>query len=123
MSIKGTNTVEAAADLSAIQYHIMRLSAVNKCNMSSNAADSDMCGILQNKPQSGEPATIQYFGPGRAVAGATVTAGDHITCDGSGRAITVTSGSMSLGQALETGASGNTIDIVQYYPVRWAGAP
>ncbi len=121
---KETFTAEAAADLSAAQNHILRLSAANACNISSLATDSDMCGILQNKPQSGEYASIQYSGEGRVVVGAAVTAGDHLTCNGSGRAITVTSGSMALGQALETaGADGQLIDIIQYYPVRWAGAP
>lgn len=124
MSDQATNTLEAAANLSAVQYHIMRVSAANKCNISSQATDSDMCGVLLNKPQSGEAASIAYSGRGRAVAGAAITAGDHLTCNGSGRAITVTSGSMALAQALEAaGADGQLIDIVQYYPVRWAGAP
>ena len=124
MSDQATNTLEAAANLSALQYHIMRISAANKCNVSSQATDSDMCGILLNKPQSGEGASIAYSGRGKVVAGGAVTAGDHITCNGSGRAATVTSGQVALGQALETsGADGQIIDIVQYYPVRWAGAP
>ena len=124
MSDKATNTLNAAADLSALQYHIMRVSAVNACNVSSQATDSDMCGVLQNKPQSGEGASIQYSGRGRVVAGGVITAGDHLSCNGSGRAATVTSGQMAFGQALETsGADGDNIDIIQYYPVRWAGAP
>ena len=124
MSDIATNTLNAGADLSALQYHIMRISGVNACNVSSQATDSDMCGILLNKPASGEGASIQYSGRGRVVAGAAVTAGDHVTCNGSGRAATVTSGQMALGQALETsGADGQIIDVIQYYPVRWAGAP
>ena len=124
MSEELVHTINAAASLVNQQYHIMRISGANQCNVSSQATDSDMCGVLLNKPGSGEGASIKALGLGKVVAGAAITAGDHLTCNGSGRGITVTSGSMALGQALETaGADGDMISIVQYYPVRWAGAP
>lgn len=120
-----TMTLEAAADLSAIQYHFVRLSAANKTNLASQAANSATLGVLLNKPKSGEFASIGYFGEGKITAGAAITAGDVLTTNGSGRAAVVTSGSlqMACARALETaGADGDIIKAVFFPPVRWVGA-
>lgn len=119
-----TYTAQAAADLSGKQYHLVRISAANKCNMASDAADYALGGVLHNKPESGEAATIIAAGPARVMAGAAITAGKHIMTNGSGRAITVTSGNMSCGKALDAaGADGDIIDILVFPPFRWSGAP
>src|SRR3989304_906499 len=96
-----TLTVATAADLSAFQYNVVRGAGAGLCNVASNAADSDMIGVLQNKPESGKAASIAFAGLSKVVAGAAITAWDNLTVNGSGRAITVTSGSMCLGQAVE----------------------
>lgn len=115
--------VEAAADLSGKQYHIMRYSAANNVNQGSLATDSALCGVLQNKPQSGDHATIGYLGISKIVAGAAITAGDIITTNSSGRAATVASGEIAVGRALvAAGANGDIITSVLFPPVRWAGA-
>lgn len=119
-------TLEAAADLSAKQYHIVRLSAANLCNQASLATDSDTIGVLQNKPQSGEFATVAFAGLSKVVAGAAITAGDVFSSNGSGRAITVVSGDlgMSVGRAITApGADGDVFDAQIWPPVRWVGAP
>lgn len=119
-----TLTLQAAADLSLFQYKAIRGAGAASCNVASNAADSDMIGILINKPASGEFASVAYSGMSKACAGAAVTVYDQLTVNGSGRVITVTSGSMCLGQALEAaGADGDIITVLLSKPVRWAGAP
>jgi len=116
-------TMKAAADLSGVQYHIMRQDAAHSCNVASEAVNSTMIGILQNKPESGENATIADEGISKVVAGAAITQGLHVTCNGSGRAAAVGSGDVALGRALEAaGADGDIISIRAYPPVRWAGA-
>lgn len=118
-----TLTRQAAADLSAKQYHFVRGSAAGKCNQSSLDTDSAMLGVLQNKPKSDEFATVGFLGKSKVVAGAAVTADDIITTNSSGRAVTVTSGDMAGGRALETaGADGDIITALLFPPVRWAGA-
>jgi len=117
-------TLLAAADLSGKQYHIVDQSAAKSCNMASLATDNQVAGVLQNKPQSGEHATIADMGISKVVAGAAVTQGKHLTTNGSGRAITVTSGDMAIGRALEAaGADGDVISARLYPPFRWSGAP
>jgi hypothetical protein len=117
-------TLKADADLSAKQYHIVRQSAAKSCNLASLATDVTVAGVLQNKPQSGEHASVCDLGISKVVAGAVITQGKHVTCDTSGRAITVTSGDMAVGRALEAaGAAGDIIGVRLYPPFKWSGAP
>src|SRR5438128_12454740 len=121
-----TLTLEAAADLTAQQYHIVRLSAAQKCNFSSDATNSAVVGVLQNKPRvspSPEFATVAYLGKSKIVAGAAITVGAILANNGSGRAATITSGQMAVGRALETAsADGDIITALLFPPQRWAGA-
>jgi len=116
-------SANAAADLSGKQYHIMILSGENAVNQASLATVSTICGVLTNKPASGQTAAIQFGGPGRVTAGAAITAPAFITTDSSGRAVAVASGGMAIGRALQTSAAtGDVIDVILMPPVRWAGA-
>ena len=118
-----TLAFSAAADLSGKRYHFMRQSAEGSCNMGSLATNSALIGVLQNKPESGENATIAYSGKSKVTAGAAVTAGAMVTTNGSGRAVAVASGGMAGGRALQAaGADGEIISVLLFPPIRWAGA-
>lgn len=117
-------TLEAAVDLSAKQYHFVRFSGANLTNQASEAVNSGLAGILLNKPQAGEFASIQYAGKTKITAGGAITANDIVTTNGSGRAATVASGQMAAGRALQTaGADGDVIPVLLFPPFRWSGAP
>jgi len=119
-----TVTLKAAADLSGKQYHAVRMSAANACNQASLSTDSAIVGVLQNKPQSTEAATVGYMGISKITVGGVVTAGDVLTSNSSGRAATVASGQIAIGRALETSTqNGDVITAILQSPVRWAGAP
>lgn len=82
-----TITLEALADLSGKQYHIMRVAGAGQCNLASEAVDQNVVGILQNKPAaSGRAASVAVSGETKAVAGAAITAGDFVTTNEIGRA-------------------------------------
>lgn len=119
-----TFTAKAAADLSAHQYNIVRLSAENTVNVASLATTSTIAGVLLNKPSAaGQAATVAYFGPARVRAGAATATNLHFTCNGSGRAVAVASGGIAMGRILEAAtADGDIVDCILYPPVRWAGA-
>lgn len=127
MAVKGpleTYTLEAAADLSGKQYHIVRLSAADKCDQASYNLDTNIIGVLQNKPQAGEFATIADGGISKVVAGGTVSVGNPVTTNGSGRAVAVTSGSNArvIGTALEAAsADGDVISVRLNRPYPWPG--
>jgi len=123
MSYNEDTTYTAAADLSGKQYHFVRQDAARSCNLASLSTNSALAGVLQNKPQSGEAATVRDNGTSKVVAGGAVTQGVHVTNNGSGRATAVTSGGMAAGRAIEAaGGDGDIIEVRLYPPVRWAGA-
>jgi hypothetical protein len=116
-------TFTAAADLSAHQNNIMRLSAENTVHVASLATNSAIIGVLTNKPKLGKSAAVQYSGKCQVRAGAAVSANALITCNGSGRAVAVASGGMSIGRAIEAAtADGDVIETILFHPIRWAGA-
>ena len=120
-----TFTLKAGADLSGKQYIIGRISAAGEVNQASLATDSDMVGVQQNKPDTatGAAVTVGDLGISWIIAGAAVTAGAVMTTDSSGRAITVASGQIAIGRAIDTaGAAGDQIRAQLFPPVRWAGA-
>lgn len=113
----------ADADLSGKQYHIVRLTASKGTNLASLATTSAIGGVLQTVSSSGDRASVGYHGVSKVVAGAAVADNAFFTTNGSGRAVTVTSGDMTVGRALEAaGADGEVITSLIFTPFRWSGA-
>ena len=116
--------LSAAADLSAYQYRVVRLSAAKAVNVASNnlgtSAVGLAAGILQNKPSAaGRAASVAVSGLSKAVAGATVTVNALVTHDGSGYVIDAVSGSTVIGRALEAAAAQETFSVMLQPPVKW----
>lgn len=105
-------TLEADADLSTHQYRFMEVSGVHNCGTVS-ASGQRVLGVLQNKPDaSGAAATVAVHGVSKVEAGGTVTAGDEIATDASGKAVTAASGTQSVGVALTSGTSTELIAVL-----------
>lgn len=118
-----TFTAKAAADISAHQHNIMYLSAEDAVSVASLCTNSAICGVLVNKPESGQHATIAYAGIGRVRAGGAISTNVIITTNGSGRAAACTSGDMGMGRLLEAAtADGDVVRALLFTPIRWAGA-
>ena len=115
-----TLTMKAGADLSALQYHIMRDIADGTTNIASEAISNQMLGVLQNKPAAtNRAATIGYEGISKVVAGGAVTRGLLITTNGSGRAANATSGDMVFGRALDPATTnGEVISALIFAPFK-----
>ena len=98
-------SLEASTDLSSYQYRFVKLSTTQLalCGDGQNAI-----GVLLNDPAAQARAGNVMVGSGvtKVVAGGNVTAGDLISSDASGRAVTAVSGDFLLGHALETSTSG-----------------
>jgi len=67
-------------------------------------------GLLQNKPKSGEDATVGYSGHMKGVAGAPIAAAARLMVTTSGYLITCTSGNIPVGKSLASAASGATVE-------------
>lgn len=91
--------VTAAADLSAKQFFCVKVTAENAVNLA--GAGEAVDGVLQNKPTSGQEATVWGVGSTtKAVAGAAVAAGADVTPDANGKLVTAGTGDYILGRAL-----------------------
>ncbi len=84
------------------QYRFVQLTGrdVHLCSASGQAA----LGIVQNKPQDNEHATVCHFGHTKVSLGNSLGAGSLIMTDNTGFGIAVASGGATLGRLL-TGAS------------------
>ena len=107
-------TFEAGADLSAKQYYFVKLSAANTVNVCTAITDIPI-GILQNKPGSGEAATVCLFGISKVSANGTLAAGNLIGTSADSQADAIAAGSdttvYTMGQALEAAAAGDTVSM------------
>jgi hypothetical protein len=78
MSYNETISVRAGADLRAKQYFAVEIDGTL------SGAPLVTAGILANKPNNGEDATIVYAGRSKFRAGGTVTAGGLLTVNSTG---------------------------------------
>ncbi len=99
--------VDAGTDLRASQYKAVTIGGTIAANGETTV------GLLQNKPGSGEDASLGFMGRSRFVAGAAIAAGAQITIVSNGFAITATSGSTVIGRngrsAVSSGATGEAM--------------
>jgi len=112
--------MQAAADLRTLQYRILRASAAGECNVASNPGGGadDLIGVLQNKPNSGQHASVGYIGITKCIASATVAANRMVSTNSNGGAIHAASGDWAVGMALTAGEDGEFITMQLLSPAR-----
>ena len=101
----------AAEDLSDMQYKILNVHGANTVKLRV-AAGAGVLGVLNNKPENGEIATVVVGGLTRCYAGGTVTAGSWITVTASGTGLAATSGQYILGKSITGVASGGLFKLL-----------
>ena len=108
----------ATQDMRTKQYRALRASAAGECQIASNAvlAPGEIIGVLQNKPNSGQNATVGYAGVSKVYCGSTVTANRMITIQASGQATNAASGDYAFGFALGAGVSGEVVSALLFQP-------
>lgn len=98
-------TFEAAADLSAKQFHFVKLTAANTVNVCTATTDNPV-GVLQNKPSAaGRPAVVRIFGMSKVVASGAISAGALLATEADAEAGIPATNDPVVGKALEA-ASG-----------------
>ena len=104
----------ANADLSAKQYfgiEPVAASGVTKAALAGNG--EDIIGVLQNKPESGEAATIAISGVTKASAGGVITAGGNVALDAAGEFVAAASGDVIVGVNVgKTTADGDIFELL-----------
>jgi len=101
----------ASADLSAKQFHFVKLASATTVDVCSGVTDKPI-GILQNSPASGQAAEICIFGITKVVSDGTTAAGNLIGTSSDGQAAVYTTTDTTkyiCGQAIEAGAASEVI--------------
>jgi hypothetical protein len=85
-------TREAGADLSAKQFHFVKLNSSSQVIAVAAVTDIPF-GVLQNDPDaSGKEAEIMVSGVSEIIAGIALTIGTQVTVDNTGRAAVAVAG-------------------------------
>ena len=105
-------SLEAAADLSAEQYTFFDVDTSGEAAQQTSAGGRAIGVLLNNPDAQGKAAEIQIAGVAKVTAGATVTAGDNVQSDTTGRAILAASSDHVLGIALTGGAVNEVIRVL-----------
>lgn len=102
----------AAADLSAKQYHFVKLASATTVNVCTAITDVPI-GVLQNTPTSGQAAEVCIFGITKVVADGILAAGNIIGTSNDSQADAISRGTDTtvtiMGQAIEAAAAGETV--------------
>lgn len=100
-------STEAGADLSDKQYRAIDIDGTL-------ATETDEAfGVLQNKPESGEPGALAVMGKMKGIAGAAISAKARLKVASGGFIITATSGSGLCGKNLNVSVgSGDTFSFI-----------
>ena len=103
----------ASADLSAKQYHFVKMSGNNTVTVCAAITDVPI-GVLQNNPASGGAAEVCLFGISKVVADGTLAAGNVIGTSADGQADAIAAGTdttvYTMGIALSAAAAGDTVE-------------
>ncbi len=102
-----TISLNAAADLSALQFTFVTTNAAGKC--AAAGAGANATGVLMNKPLADHAATIGTNGIVKVKAGAAFTAGVKLMVDATGRAITATGGNHVAAMSMESASAANEL--------------
>lgn len=104
----------ASADLSAKQYHFVKMSGNNTVTVCAAITDVPI-GVLQNTPSSGQAASVCLFGITKVVADGTLAAGNLIGTSADGQADAIVAGTdttvYTMGIALNAAAAGETVEM------------
>lgn len=92
------------------QYRFVKITGAKQCGLA--AADVDVVGIAQNKPQvAGQAVTVAIRGISQVLAGGAFAPGDKIDTDGTGRAVKASTGN-GIAIAVEAAGGANQLSSV-----------
>lgn len=94
-------TLVAAADLSAKQYHFVKLDSSGQAAVITANTDRAI-GVLQNAPTAGQEAEVLVVGGTKLVAGEAVAEGAVLSTTSAGKADSITVGSATTQYILGT---------------------
>mgnify|MGYP003628242359 CR=1 FL=1 len=101
-------TLEAHADLSAKQFHFVKIHSANKVSLCTAITDAPI-GVLQNKPEAGQAAAVRVWGVSKLSADAAITAGAILGTSTDSQAQTAVATNVVCARALEAAGAASVI--------------
>jgi len=105
----------ASADLSAKQYHFVKMSGNDTVTVCAAITDVPV-GVLQNAPASGGAAEVALLGVTKVVADGTLAAGNLIGTSADGQADAIAAGTDTMvylmGVAVSAASAGQTTTMI-----------
>nr|BAL52630.1 hypothetical protein HGMM_F01H12C02 [uncultured prokaryote] len=103
----------AGVDLSSHQYSFVSLDSNGKLVLGTQT--TPVIGVLINDPKAGQTGTV-FVGNGvvQLKLAGSVSRGDVITTNASGKGVTATAGKKGLGVALQSGVAGEVIAVLLF---------
>lgn len=110
-------TPGSAEPNSGFQYRFVKVTGAKTVGLATAAANEQVIGVLQNKPQVvGQAATVALSGVSLVQAAGTVNAGDGVKVNATGQAVAHVAGtddeSLRVGTAVTAGASGALFSVL-----------
>jgi hypothetical protein len=106
---------EAGEDLSSNQFQFVTMESDGKVDLADAETDI-VLGVLQNKPEAGQSATVMISGVTKVEADETLAAGDLVHASADGQAAVFAAGTdttkYSAGLVLEGAAAGELATIL-----------
>lgn len=104
---------KSGADLSALQYCLLKFGADSTHLVKAAAAEKCM-GVLMNVPQNSAEKDIEVAvdGGAKVIAGDVVTLGASVTSDANGKLVVATTGQWAIGVAMDSGVLGDVVPII-----------
>ena len=104
-------TLKAYADLSAKQYHFVKMHSATQVTVCAAITDIPV-GVLQNNPEAGEVAEVSFLGVTKLVADGTIAAGNSLGTSADGQADAIAAGTDTtvylVGTAVGAASAGQT---------------
>jgi hypothetical protein len=117
-----TESFKAAADYSAKQYFLVKVSAADTVTLCSAAADR-VVGVILNEPAANQAATIGIIGIFQVYSdgsGTAIAAGDYVGTNTSGKGVKKATADYSVcGIALDASSADGTLIRVLMIPGLW----
>lgn len=108
-------TFQAFGDLRSSQFYLVEFKA-SKVIQACSAVTAVVCGIVQDNPNSGQPATVRLLGKSKMATVAAITYGALVGPAATGQGITKTIGTNTthfvIAQAIATTASGDLAEVL-----------
>lgn len=107
---------EAGGDLSADQWKFVTVAADEQVDLHASAGDLPTGVLLNNPDAAGRAAEVAVGGVIKVEAAAAIAAGAEVAADGSGLAVTASTGNAIVGQCLKgAGAAGELAEVLLGY--------